>query len=103
MYRFSLTLLVLILLMLQYRLWVGEGGLSSVYRVQDEIEAQHDENQRLSTRNAQYEAEIENLKVGVDATEGRARENLGMIKEGEDFYLVVEPKERDGTASDSRE
>lgn len=93
MYRFSLILLLLILLMLQYRLWVGEGGVSSVYRIQDEIEAQHEENRRLSTRNAQYEAEIESLKVGVDATEGRARENLGMVKEGEDFYLVVEPDE----------
>lgn len=94
MYRFSLILLLIILLLLQYRLWVGEGGLSSVYRVQDEIEAQGEENRRLSTRNAQYEAEIESLKVGVDATEGRAREDLGMIKEGEDFYLVVEPEDQ---------
>lgn len=91
MYRFSLILLLLILLMLQYRLWVGEGGLSSVYRVQDEIEAQRDENQRLSTRNTQYEAEIQSLKAGDEATEGRAREDLGMVREGEEFFLVVEP------------
>ncbi|HXG28189.1 MAG TPA: cell division protein FtsB [Nevskiales bacterium] len=91
MYRAVLGVLILLLLLLQYRLWLGEGGYASVYRLSREIEAQAHTNQALGTRNRQLEAEINSLKEGDAATEERARADLGMVKEGEHFYLIVEP------------
>jgi cell division protein FtsB len=91
MYRAVLGVLVLLLLLLQYRLWLGEGGYASVYRLNREIEAQTHTNKALNTRNRQLEAEINSLKQGDAATEERARADLGMVKDGEHFYLIVEP------------
>jgi len=88
-----LTLSVL-LLGLQYRLWVGEGSLADVVRLSDGIEVQVQENDRLRERNRILAAEVDGLKSGLDAVEERAREDLGMIKPGETFFMVVEPTER---------
>jgi len=88
-----LTLSVL-LLGLQYRLWVGEGSLADVVRLSDGIEVQVQENDRLRERNRILATEVDGLKSGLDAVEERAREDLGMIKPGETFFMVVEPTER---------
>jgi cell division protein FtsB len=88
-----LTLSVLFL-GLQYRLWVGEGSLAEVVRLGDEIAVQTQENDRLRERNRILAAEVDGLKSGLDAVEERAREDLGMIKPGETFFMVVEPSER---------
>jgi cell division protein FtsB len=87
------TLLVL-LLGLQYRLWVGEGSLADVVRLQDEIKVQGLENARLLERNRVLATEVKGLKSGVDAVEERAREDLGMIKPGETFFMVVDPVDK---------
>lgn len=87
-----LTLSVLFL-GLQYRLWVGEGSLAEVVRLGDEIAVQTQENDRLRERNRILAAEVDGLKSGLDAVEERAREDLGMIKPGETFFMVVEPSE----------
>lgn len=91
MYRAALVVLILLLILLQYRLWLGEGSYASVYRLKREIAAQTHTNQSLDTRNRQLEAEINSLKEGDDATEERARADLGMVKEGESFFLITEP------------
>ncbi|MBR9909154.1 MAG: cell division protein FtsB [Gammaproteobacteria bacterium] len=88
----ALTLLVL-LAVLQYRLWVGDGSLAAVVRLQRAVQSQDLENQRLQQRNEILAAEVRGLKSGLDAVEERAREDLGMIKPGETFYMVVEPEE----------
>ncbi len=88
-----LTLSVL-LLGLQYRLWVGDGSLADVVRLSDGIEVQVQENDRLRERNRILATEVDGLKSGLDAVEERAREDLGMIKPGETFFMVVEPTER---------
>jgi len=56
------------------------------------IAEQEAENEELRTRNKALEAEVQNLKKGLDAIEERARSELGMIKEGETFYRVIEPE-----------
>lgn len=84
--------LVLILLLagLQYRLWVGDGSLAQVKELQQQIVSQQGENEHLLERNRILEAEVLELKQGVETVEERARHELGMLKEGETLYQLNE-------------
>ncbi|PYC28560.1 septum formation initiator family protein [Pseudomonas alcaligenes] len=82
--------LVLVLAGLQYRLWVGEGSLAQVAELQREIDEQKGENERLLERNRILEAEVLELKKGMETVEERARHELGMVKEGETLYQLAE-------------
>ncbi|MGB5260018.1 MAG: cell division protein FtsB [Gammaproteobacteria bacterium] len=83
-------LLVLVLVYLQYRLWIGDGNLPDVIQLGNEVEAQREENIRLRERNDVLDAEVRDLQQGLDAIEEHAREDLGMVKDGETFYQIVE-------------
>jgi cell division protein FtsB len=85
-----IAFLVVLLVILQYQLWIGDGGLLDVWEVHQEVEALRHENERLQERNAALNAEVLDLKQGLDAIEEHAREDLGMVKEGETFYQIVE-------------
>jgi len=85
-------LLVVLLLILQYRLWVGDGSLAEVWDLYQQVEMQREENRRLQERNQALDAEVKDLKQGLDAIEERAREELGMIKKDETFYRIIEPQ-----------
>ena len=82
--------LVLVLAGLQYRLWVGEGSLAQVAELQRQIDEQEGENERLLERNRILEAEVLELKKGMETVEERARHELGMVKEGETLYQLAE-------------
>ena len=82
--------LVLVLAGLQYRLWVGEGSLAQVAELQRQIAEQNGENERLLERNRILEAEVLELKKGMETVEERARHELGMVKEGETLYQLAE-------------
>ena len=84
------VLLLLILGYMQYRLWFGDDSLPDVWELHREVELQRQENIELRERNAALEAEVRDLQQGLDAIEEHAREDLGMVKEGETFYQVVE-------------
>jgi cell division protein FtsB len=88
--RILVTILVVLLLVLQYDLWVGDGSLATVWHLQKSVEAQQLENTSLKERNETLAAEVKDLKTGLDAIEERARNDLGMIKEGETYIQVVE-------------
>ena len=88
--RGLIVILLVLLALLQYRLWVGDGSLAEVWRLTERIRAQEEENEALGQRNRLLEAEVRDLKEGLDAIEERARHELGMVKKGELFYLVVE-------------
>lgn len=90
MRTFAVILLV-VLLALQYRLWISDDGVREVSRLQTAVEGQRRENTELAARNAQLAAEVENLKKGLDAVEERARSDLGMVGANETFYQVVAP------------
>ena len=83
------ALLFLILLGLQYRLWVGEGSLAEIWSMKEKIEEQTLENQLLRERNELLKAEVADLKKGLDAVEERARSELGMVKKEETFYQLI--------------
>ena len=85
------VILTLMLAALQYRLWIAEGGLAHTHRLRAETVLQHEANARLAARNAALDAEIRDLKSGVAAIESRARMTLGMVRDGETFFLVVNP------------
>jgi cell division protein FtsB len=89
--RFLILVLVGLLVLLQYRLWVGEGSLAEVHGLRQEIASQELELKRLRARNRELEAEVLDLREGQEALEERARAELGMIKEGEIFLQVIEP------------
>lgn len=82
--------LILLLAGLQYRLWIGEGSLAQVSRLQQQIAEQQGENERLLERNRILEAEVMELKKGMETVEERARHELGMVKEGETLYQIAE-------------
>jgi cell division protein FtsB len=85
-----LALLLVIFALLQYRLWFGDGSFIKVWQLKQAIVEQQNENQQLGERNRALEAEVRDLKEGVAAIEERARTELGMIRDGETFYQVVE-------------
>jgi cell division protein FtsB len=85
-------LLVLIILGLQFRLWIGPGSLAEIDRLNQDLDEQAAENAILEARNLELLQEVEELKNGTDAIEELARQDLGLIKEGETFYMIVEPE-----------
>ena len=85
----TLGLAVLIAL-IQYPLWLGKGSWLRVWEVDQQISAQRSTNRELQGRNDALEAEVRDLKVGLDAIEERARSELGMIKQDEIFFQVLE-------------
>jgi cell division protein FtsB len=90
--KFLAAGLLLLLVFLQYRLWLGEGGMREVAQLRGEITAQREENALLRERNRTLAAEVQDLKKGTTAIEERARTDLGMIGQGETFYQVIEPR-----------
>jgi cell division protein FtsB len=88
--RWLVWLLVILLALLQYKLWFGDGSMADVWDLYRQVETQKAENQQLRERNQALEAEVEDLKQGLEAIEERAREELGMIREDETFYQIIE-------------
>ena len=86
-----LAALIVVLVLLQYRIWISDQGVRPVYRLERVVAAQEKLNAHLSRRNARLEAEVADLKTGTGAIEERARSELGMIGPHETFYMVVEP------------
>lgn len=84
----NLVLLALLLL-LQFRLWAGDGSISHAVNLQQKVDAQQQLNDSLRDRNELLAAEVLDLQHGTDAIEEYARTELGMIKPGETFFLVV--------------
>jgi len=87
--RTLLVILLLMLVALQVKMWFGEGGYSDVKRLELRVEEQARENENLAQRNRELQAEVEDLRQGLQAVEERARSELGMVKESEEFYQVV--------------
>jgi len=89
--RILAVILGLLLLLLQYRLWISEQGKREVWRLTQAVEAQAAANAEQRERNRQLLAEVTDLKVGLTALEERARSELGMVGNSETFYQIVTP------------
>lgn len=88
--KIILAILIALLIHLQYRIWIGDGSYEEVRLLKQQIEKQETENRKLLDRNEALEAEVVDLKNGLDAVEERARQDLGMVREGEKFYQVID-------------
>lgn len=97
--RILLVILVVVIALLQMKMWFGEGGFRDVQRLAIRVEEQARENEMLAQRNRELQAEVEDLRQGLEAIEERARSELGMVKEGEQFYQVV-PGIKKGSGQD---
>ena len=75
---------------LQFQLWIGDDSVRSLNLLEGQVAEQKSINMSLEDRNKKLEIEIVDLKTGVEAIEERARSELGMIKQGETFFLIVE-------------
>jgi cell division protein FtsB len=87
--RWVLATLVVMVLALQYRIWVSPDGARELWRLERAVAAQRAENQQLQLRNEQLFAEVRDLKQGFAAVEERARSELGLIAPNETYYQVV--------------
>ena len=85
-------ILTALIVLVQYPLWLGKGGWLRVWEVNRQLEAQAGRSAQFESRNVALDAEVRDLKQGVDALEERARYELGMIKADEVFFQVVEPR-----------
>ena len=88
--RTIIVILGVLLVLLQIQVW---RQFAYVAELEQRVEAQRDENRRLAERNNALGAEVRDLKSGLDAVEERARAELGLIRAGEHFYMVVEPED----------
>ena len=79
-----------LVLAVQYPLWFGKGGWLRVWEVDQQIEAQREINVRLKARNGALDAEVRDLKQGLEAIEERARSELGMIRQDEIFFQLLD-------------
>lgn len=84
------SLLVFVFVVLQYQLWISSDGVRSVMHLSDQIQSTKLENDRRREKNQVLAAEIEDLKSGLDAVEERARMELGMIREDETFFQIID-------------
>jgi len=88
--RWLLAVLALLFALLQYRLWFGEGSLAQKVELERAVVEQQKASAEAAARNETIAHEVKALKQGLEAVEERARKDLGMIKDGETFYMVIE-------------
>ena len=84
-----IVLLFVLLAMLQYTIWLGDGGIPEIMQLENEVEVVQLQVDRLKERNQALDAEVQDLKKGMDAIEERARSELGMIGKDEVYYQVI--------------
>jgi len=92
--KILIAVLILMLIGLQYKLWFGDGSLSEVVQLTHELEIQKQKLNELEERNKILEAQVLDLQNGLDAFEEKARNDLGMIKQGETFIQLI-PRQGD--------
>lgn len=83
------TILVILLVTLQYRLWFGKHSIPDYMKLEQDVKVQQQQNDNLKQRNNLLIADIEDLKIGLESIEERARNELGLIKPGETFYRIL--------------
>jgi len=92
-----LAALLLLVVFLQYRLWLAEGGIAEVVRLQEQIRTEEAINAELRARNDELARQVLDLQNGQLVIEQRAREDLGLVREGEEYYQFAdESPEADG-------
>lgn len=90
--RWLAGILFALVLLLQYRLWLAEGGIAEAMRLQARVDREQAVNAELQARNEALERQVLELQTGDRELEARAREDLGLVKEGEIYYQFADEK-----------
>lgn len=98
--RILTLLLVIVLGLLQYRLWFGQHSIADYFRLQEELRTQQASNLELEKRNRLLKADVTDLQQGLEAIEERARNELGLIKQDEVFFRLFSQAESGKTRND---
>ena len=98
--RIVIYSMLLLLIAIQYPLWLGKGGWLKVYEMEKQLELQQAKNSLLSLRNAKLTGDVKDLKEGSRAIEERARVEHGMLKEGEFFVQILTSEKSTSNAAD---
>ena len=85
-------ILIALIIAIQHPLWFGKGSWLRVWQLDQQLDEQRAHNEQRTLRNAALNAEVLDLKTGLDAIEERARTELGMIKDDEVFFQVLTPE-----------
>ena len=91
--RWMAAALVVLVVVLQSRLWLGEGSVPAMQRLQAAVAEQRGDNARLDERNRALAADVADLRSGLRSVEERARRDMGMIGADEHFYRVIGPRD----------
>jgi cell division protein FtsB len=97
--KFLTFIMIVLLILLQYRLWNGTGSLSEVNILKKEIQKIKSENEILKERNLSLTEEVVDLKERDEAIEEIARSEMGMIKDGETFYQIIDNSEEQSSSN----
>lgn len=92
--KFVIGFLTFLFIVLQFRLWVGDGGVRQVSRLKSELQRESEMVHALKERNETLDAEVQDLKTRLGALEERARTDLGMVREGETFYQHAQANDK---------
>ena len=90
--KFLTFIFIILILALQYPLWLGKGGWLNVISLQKQIDQQLKVNELIKSENDILLAVVQDLKNGTDVIEGKARFDLGLIKKNETFFLIIDKK-----------
>lgn len=92
--KLLIPMLIILFVVLQYKLWVGEGSLAEVATLERDIEVQQQAIEEMKKRNMAMQAEIDSFKNDQEAVEARARSDLGMIREGEVYFQIPDKEKK---------
>jgi len=92
--RLLIIALAVVLIALQWRLWFGENSVRELKQLEVKIAEQEAISENLREENRRLQLRIENLRTGTDVLEETARRELGLIKEGETFFLYIPEEEQ---------
>jgi cell division protein FtsB len=95
--RPMLVALLGLLVLLQYRLWFGEGGINERQSLEAQVTNDSAENRRLTQRNEALADRVIELQNGQEMLEAVAREDLGLVREGEEFILFIDEKSEENS------
>ena len=90
--KFLTFIFIILILALQYPLWLGKGGWLNVISLHKQIDQQLKVNEQIKSENDILLAVVQDLKNGTDVIEGKARFDLGLIKKNEIFFLIIDEK-----------
>ena len=100
--RILAVVLGALILLIQYPLWLGKGGWLRAWEMDRQLDGQRAKSRQLEVRNAALAAEVRDLKQGTEAIEERARYELGMIRDDEVFFQIVEQPRPQSATSGSK-